>query len=283
MTAKSQSLKTRIQQLPPLPPATSRLLEMLENDEVANDLKQVEKQILADPVLTGRILQVANSSFYGLRQEVVSISQACSILGIHTLKNLVYTMALMQRLNQPHAESVLDYSRVWRHSLLTACLAGEITSASRLNSIAAFTTGLFHNIGLLIMDLLYPRLLSQQIEQARKHQYPLDVATREMGSPSHLSVAATTLEVWNIPESIIAPFRQGPVNDDRHRRCSSALNWVRLCALLAHGMGETCLEGVPLPTPEEVTEGYLDKDLSELLPAIQKGRGMYQELKANLL
>jgi len=283
MTANTQSLRSRIQQLPPLPPATSRLLEMLEDDERSDDLKQVEKQILTDPVLTGRILQIANSSFYGLRQQVVSIGQACSILGIHTLKNLVYTMALMQRLNQPHQDSVIDYARVWRHSLLTACLAGTLTEHSRLNSLSMFTTGLFHSIGLLIMDLLHPRLLQQQINHARKHHCDLETATSELSTPSHLVVAATTLEVWNIPESIIAPFRQSVDKGDDGQRCSTGLNWVRLCALLAHGMGESYLENIPLALPENVSEGYLEKDMSALLPDLHRGQAMYEEFRANLL
>ena len=283
MSNNRQSLRAKIQQLPPLPPATSRLLEMLEDDEQSDDMKQVEKQILTDPVLTGRILQIANSSFYGLRQQVVSIGQACSILGIHTLKNLVYTMALMQRLNQPHQDSVIDYAKVWRHSLLTASLAGALTEHSRLNSLAMFTTGLFHNIGLLIMDLLQPRLLQQQINHARTHHCTLETTTAETGAPSHLTVAATTLEVWNIPESIIAPFRLSADKGDDGRRCSTSLNWVRFCALTAHGMGESYLERIPLALPESVSEGYLDKDMSALLPDLHRGYAMYEEFRSNLL
>lgn len=283
MTTQRQTLRHRIQQLPPLPTAITRLLDMLEDDTLSSDLKQVEQQVLTDPVLAGRILQIANSSFYGLRQQVVSISQACAILGTHTLKNLVYTMAIMQRLSQPHDNSVIDYAGVWRHSLLTACLTASVAEGSRLNSLCAFTTGLFHNIGLLIMDLIHPGLLQQQMDKARNNGWPLERATAQLGSAAHQHVAIATLETWNIPESIIAPFRQPDASSTNTTPGVDALNWVRCCAIMANSMGTPYLEGIPLPVPEQGHDDCMEKDLSSLLPAMYQGYATYEGLRANLL
>lgn len=283
MNWSPQSLKSRVQQLPPLPKATSRLLEMLEDDELNGDMKQIEKQILGDPILTGRILQIANSSFYGLRQKIVSISQACSILGLHTLKNLVYTMAIMERLNQPHDLSVIHYNDVWRHSLLTASIAGAVAKDTTINAVTAFTTGLFHNIGLLIMDFLYPTALQQQIDLARKKRYSLPEAAAAMSAPSHQSLAVTVLEVWNFPPNIIAPFIEPEEPAVGSRPSAQSLQLVSMSALLAHGLGVSYLEGITTPWSLGADTTALGKDVAALWQNLDEGLATYRDLSQALL
>lgn len=61
---------------------------MAEPDFATAELASLISQ---DPGLTIRLLQIANSPFYGLSREVESISQAVSILGTERIRELVLT------------------------------------------------------------------------------------------------------------------------------------------------------------------------------------------------
>ncbi|MCW8860107.1 MAG: pyruvate kinase, partial [Deltaproteobacteria bacterium] len=71
----------------PSPPAIAvQILNTVQQEE--SDLNDLTKIISADPALTGKMLQIANSSFYSLETEVTSIDRALSVLGTNVIKNI---------------------------------------------------------------------------------------------------------------------------------------------------------------------------------------------------
>jgi HD-like signal output (HDOD) protein len=64
----------------PSPPAIAvQILNTVKKEDAA--LKKLAEIISADPALTGKMLQIANSGFYAFKNEVTSIERALSVLG----------------------------------------------------------------------------------------------------------------------------------------------------------------------------------------------------------
>ena len=76
------------QQLPTLPGVVFQLLELCGREEAS--LQEAGDLIGSDPALAARVLQVVNSPFYGLRRDVTSLRQACSLLGVWSLCSRVF-------------------------------------------------------------------------------------------------------------------------------------------------------------------------------------------------
>ena len=72
--------------------------------------------IKMDPTLVMRLLKLVNSPFFGLRQEVDSISRAVVVVGTKNLRNMVVTTALKNVFTQTSAEDVFSKVRLWLHS-----------------------------------------------------------------------------------------------------------------------------------------------------------------------
>src|SRR3954467_14023368 len=83
-----------IGQLPALPAVVHKILDLIGSDRSsAQDLEAIVRQ---DMVIAGRLLKLVNSPFYGLRQPVVSLVQAVSIIGFSSLKSLVLAASVTQ-------------------------------------------------------------------------------------------------------------------------------------------------------------------------------------------
>lgn len=80
---------SEIHNLPSLPEVYREMTEELASPN--SSLIQVVKLIEKDAALVATILKIVNSAFYGLNQQVESVSQAVSLLGVHLIKNITLT------------------------------------------------------------------------------------------------------------------------------------------------------------------------------------------------
>ena len=96
--SKISKLVSYINKMPALPATVSKVLAICgELNTSAADLSRV---ISLDPVLTGKILKLINSAYYGLRQEVVSMTRAIIMLGMNTVKNLALATAILGKVGK---------------------------------------------------------------------------------------------------------------------------------------------------------------------------------------
>ena len=77
----------------PSPPAIAAQILNTVQDETSS-LSDLEKIISADPALTGKMLSIANSSFYSLPNKVSNITRAMSILGTNVIKNIALSFVI---------------------------------------------------------------------------------------------------------------------------------------------------------------------------------------------
>ncbi|MEL7657456.1 MAG: HDOD domain-containing protein, partial [Bacillota bacterium] len=125
-----------------------KILNMIDRD---TDTGSISAEIEKDFAITTKLLQVANSAYYGLRTG--SVKHATVFLGLQNLKSLIYSTSI---LNSLHSVSDIDQQRIkdlWTHALLTSKLLHYIYEAFLDKKLpeTAYSAGLLHNIGTLIL------------------------------------------------------------------------------------------------------------------------------------
>ena len=88
---------SQIKELPPLPQSLKRLIEIIHSEiDTAGELESI---ICYDPSLVAKVIMIANSSYYGYRRKVNSISKAITVIGADQVKSICICTLLMSLLS----------------------------------------------------------------------------------------------------------------------------------------------------------------------------------------
>jgi putative nucleotidyltransferase with HDIG domain len=198
MTPELNELITSSCTLPPMPVVATRVMRELMTPEASAD--SLSKIIETDEALVTRILKIANSAFYGCARKVGSIRLAVVVLGFNTLKNLVIatsTKSLYQK--QTDTEQAL-----WEHSLAVGVAAHVLAIGLCPTCLEdAFTTGLLHDLGKLILYTRDPDAYANILKAQQEGASSYDSEKKAYGF-DHTNVGAVLAARWNLPESLEA-------------------------------------------------------------------------------
>jgi len=182
-----------------LPDVVVEILELTSRDEISIDF--LSSAVSKDPALTGRLLKIANSPFYGLSQAVVSIQQAVMVLGITTVKCLILSAALFDP-NKIKDDIGFDIISMYGNIISIAISCRKLAVASKYSSPEdAFTCGLLHEIGLLFFLQNYPSEYLKVIGMLSNSGNPVPEEKKTFGM-SHSEVGQLIAEKWKLPENI---------------------------------------------------------------------------------
>lgn len=143
-----------IRDLPTLPEVVTKVIEVTSDPK--SSAKDLVKVISKDQAMTAKVLKVVNSAFYALPRRIGSTDHAVAILGYNTVKNIALSIGVFKAFSKGGSASV-DVGAFWRHTIGCATAASVIAKKSRLWSPdEAFTAGIVHDIGFLVMDRYFP-------------------------------------------------------------------------------------------------------------------------------
>ncbi len=194
---------TNLKNLPSLPALYQELMDEIHSRDAS--LRKVAKIIAKDMAMVTKILQLVNSAFFGLRTTVSNPEQAVALLGSDTIRALVLSMQAFSKFDGA-ALPGFSLDALWQHGLKTSGYAKAIAKQEKVSQIMiddAFTAGLLHDIGLLLlasnMPEDYKRVLAVQKEKAL-----LDwQAEQEVFGVTHAEVGAYLLSLWGVGEAIV--------------------------------------------------------------------------------
>ena len=230
MTA--QELVSKVKNLPPVPNAALRLIGLLDKTDTSNE--DVVQAIRCDNVLTAKLLRACNSPYFGFSDPVASVDQAVLVLGHQQILHIVLTLAFGSAMAVPLPGYAVESNELWQHSLTTA-MAAEVVVNSGLEINAetpvAFTAGLLHDIGKLVMSQVMDPLKQADIRgRTAQGEVSRVEAEREFLGTDHAEVGACLLKSWNLPEEVIEAVanHHRPVFEPRLRL--SAVTHLANCA-----------------------------------------------------
>ena len=198
-----REISEHIESIPSLPTAAMRLIEL--TDDPGAELSEVSRIISADQGLAVRVLQVANSAFYGAQRKIGSINQAVVTIGFQAVKNITLSLSVMTNSRMQAKLSAGNLEFFWRQSLATAIVARRLAvSLGIKNPDEAFTAGLIHDIGVVILMNRYEELYARTVENARKRNAPLLQMEQEVFEMNHAELGAELCRHWRLPQTIIS-------------------------------------------------------------------------------
>src|SRR6185369_4899721 len=165
------------------------------------DSAAFSKIIEMDAAVCAKVLQLVNSAYFGLGQKIVSVRAAVTYLGVEIIKSLVLGSSSF---SDKAISEVKGFSpdRLQQHSMMTAIVAKKIVSNPQLAD-AAFTAGLLHDIGALVLCHAAPPDYMRALQRKKELAGDSASAEREIFGVTHAEVGAYLLGLWGIPFPIV--------------------------------------------------------------------------------
>jgi HD-like signal output (HDOD) protein len=189
--------------IPALPTTYHRLREVLENDE--SSMTRIADIIAEDPGMTTQVLRLVNSPFFGLRRVIGSPMEAVAYLGVDQLKALSLAYGLFHQFD-PARLSWFKLERLVAHSQQVAFGARAIArleGAPKAIQDEAFSAGLLHDIGILVLVSNFPEPYREIYTAAEKQGSGLREGERNGFRAAHPGIAGHLLSFWGIPPRIV--------------------------------------------------------------------------------
>ncbi len=243
-------IKSVMSNLPPLPQVTRQLLLIIADEKAS--AQDVAKVLSSDQALAGKVLKLVNSSFYGVQQDVTTISRAVVLLGFTGVRNLAMGFGSISALQKLGGE--LDMEGFWAHALANGAAAQSLAPFvnRRTDPEEAFLAGLMHDIGAYVLAVAVPEIYAPILEDPGRDRLE---AESEMCGMTHAQVGRGLLKFWGLPH----PFSDAAGYHHDFARATDGsqplTNLVALADVLA------CVHGGTFETAAS------EKDLEGLLAA----------------
>ena len=191
--------------LPTIPKVVQEVIESFNNDHVS--VEEISKKLAADQVLSAKILRLANSSYYHVSRSIGTVDDAVLMLGFMTVRTLVVSTGLTNGFKNVPG---FDLKKFWRYSMHTAVVSKWLAKHKKTNSDFAFTVGMMHGIGQLVMHAAMP----EEMLEVDKIAGPLDARRFDVESNSFgynfANVGAELATRWKFPVDFATTIRAFP-------------------------------------------------------------------------
>jgi HD-like signal output (HDOD) protein/CheY-like chemotaxis protein len=196
-----RALISQIDGLPAIPAVCRELNTALARDEVS--MRDVTAVVEKDPALTAKILQVVNSSFFGLGRRVVNLQDAVNYLGTSMLQGLVTGMSMWRAIEGIRPQVTAELERVQRRCQSTGLLARRMFDKDRFRAEEAFLSGLLHDVGLTLFLVYLPERLDRIRAVAVKEGKSDEAVEPGLYDITHAELGAYLLDSWGLPFNVI--------------------------------------------------------------------------------
>jgi putative nucleotidyltransferase with HDIG domain len=196
-------LISRMSALPSLPSLYAEIVNELQSPDAS--IRRVGDIIAHDPCMTAKILQLVNSAFFGIRRVISNPMDAATFLGLETIQSLVLSLNAFAKFEACRIPGC-SIEQIWSHSMATGVLAKKIMegeNAGKVQITEAFTAGLLHDLGKLVLAANLPQEYSEVLARSARDQATLQDAEREVIGSTHAEVGAYLLGLWGLPDPII--------------------------------------------------------------------------------
>jgi HD-like signal output (HDOD) protein len=192
-----------------VPPQPQIMVDLqMEQYMLEPDLGAIAKLISQDPGLSGALLKIVNSPYFGLTNRIISIRQAVNLLGCNTVINLINAQSIKGEMSD---ETIVTLNRFWdsAQDVAMTCL----TLAKRIGyqpADEAYALGLFHNCGIPLMLKRFPDYMAV-LEQAYANtsaQVRLVDSENNRFDTNHAVVGYYVAKSWNLPRHICDAIAQ---------------------------------------------------------------------------
>ncbi len=187
--------------VPSVPQVVTRFLEVMQDPNFAYE--NLVKALSADAGTVSEILRLVNSALFGVRNKIVSLRQALTLLGPKRTRSLLLGRFLVDRMSSKQVDSI-DMSYFWRRSLASSVIASRFAEKVLPKyRDETFISALLADIGLPILaDALpnaYGKICKRYCPQGKPFTAEEEIEVAEV---AHGQVSAMILKYWSLPEIV---------------------------------------------------------------------------------
>ena len=202
------------------------------------DLEVIAGLIAQDPGLSGALLKIVNSPYYGLSNKIASIRRAVTVLGSRTVINLINAQSIKGEMTD---DTIVTLNRFWdtaQDVAMTSLTLAKRTGTQALDE--AYALGLFHDCGIPLMLKRFPdymRVLEQGYANAVTGSRVVDTENRHFNT-NHAVVGYYTAKSWRLPvhltEAIANHHNALAIFSDDSSRNSQLKNLLAILKMAEH-------------------------------------------------
>jgi len=285
-TITPQKISRFTTRIPPFPKAVQRVMTMLRDHSI--QLTKVGEVVSLDQGLSGKVLRMANSAYFGLPRRVYNVTEALVLLGFANVRSVLVSASVGNFLCRELAAYGLGAGELWEHSVgaAYACQMLARRIDVRVYSMA-FSAGLLHDVGKVAIDqVLDPDArvsLSREIEAAAEsggerkdpsaRWRKVDEIETGIVGATHAEVGSKVCLQWRLPEEIVegVGFQHNPWEAPSHPTIAALVAMADHCVNLLEGgcnvLSPADFTWVPhgIQRPDQALLDKLTEDLPEMI------------------
>ncbi|MEA2131955.1 MAG: hypothetical protein QOJ85_4846 [Solirubrobacteraceae bacterium] len=186
-----------------LPSALDAYLELVDllgrADASTAEIVAVVKRDIA---ISAKVLQLANSGYFGCDRPVSSVGDAVSLLGHETIQAITLSCGAFQKLAPARPIPGFSLEHVERRALHVARVARMLSDDAPATE-DAFAAGLLLDIGLLVLASQEPEYLGEVLLAAEREGRPLHEIELDRKGITHAEIGAHLFALWGLPHTIV--------------------------------------------------------------------------------
>lgn len=187
----------RIENLPTLPPLISKVIKTVEDER--SSAWELERIVRHDQSLSSKLLSVANSAYYGFAQEINTVTRAVVVLGLNEVRKICLGAGMAQLVHTAGSEGLKRVEPLWDRALMAAETCRILAIRTRkLDQEQAFTAGLLHDLGWLVLTAFFPDDLEGLLKLRALMKVPMREA-EAMLELDHEDLGLRLAENWHLP------------------------------------------------------------------------------------
>lgn len=246
MTQPHDTIKRMIDKIPGLATLSTVAIEitqLIEQEDIS--LSRIIRLLETDPSLTIKVLQVANSPFYGAQSRIHTIDQALRLIGLNELCNVLLNIAIHSKMFHMVSGKSKEMELLWRHSLECAHISRSIATKLQIRTAGReYIAGLLHDIGKIVLIEYYETELEKICILIEEEQVSDLDAEKKLVGVTHEEIGFLLGQTWGLPDSFINVIRyhHAPRQDTSTMILSAV---VHIADFLCVQWGVSAFERVP--------------------------------------
>ena len=197
---KIEEYLKRASKLPPTPTVAMQLLQLF--NEPDRDVDRIVELVSVDAGLTAETLRRCNSVQFAGATPVGEMFEAVTRLGVYEIYCLVTGLMASRTMLPVLARYRKQGEDYWEHTVAAAVLAGVLARHTEESEPCAFTAGLLHDVGKLVLVSVDGVSYARALIDTGGHGQRLNAVEEQAYEFNHAELGSRLMWRWGMPAAI---------------------------------------------------------------------------------